>query len=112
MERAIKKTLEDIFIAITEIENFFTTRERKYDVYLNDVCLRRAVERNITIIGEAMNRLLRIAPGINITAARKIVDTRNYVIHSYDNVTDEIMWAIVINHLPVLKAEIEALLSK
>lgn len=65
MERAIKKTLEDIFIAITEIENFFITRERKYDVYLNDVCLRRAVERNITIIGEAMNRLLRIAPGIN-----------------------------------------------
>lgn len=111
MERSVNKTLEDILMAITEIESFFTTRQRSYDIYLNDVCLRRAVERNITIIGEAMNRLLHIAPDINITAARKIVDTRNYVIHSYDNVTDEIMWGIVINHLPILKAEIRALLT-
>ena len=53
----------------------------RYDVYLSDVCLRRAVERNITIIGEAMNRLLKLAPDIEITSDRRIVDTRNYVIH-------------------------------
>lgn len=91
---------------------FFDTRERRFDIYLSDVCLRRTVERNITLIGEATNRLLRIAPDIKITAARKIVDTRNYVIHSYDNVTNEILWGIVINHLPLLKKEVLALLSE
>lgn len=75
MERTINKTLEDILNAILEIDSFFETRPRRYDIYLSDVCLRRAVERNITIIGEAMNRLLKLDPSIKITAARRIVDT-------------------------------------
>lgn len=117
MERSINKTLEDILNAILEINSFFGTRPMRYDIYLSDVCLRRAVERNMTIkrnmtiIGEAMNRLLRLAPSIEITAARRIVDTRNYVIHGYDSVTDDVMWGIVVRHLPLLKAEVEKLLE-
>lgn len=111
MERKINKTLEDILNSILEIESFFETRPKRYDTYLSDVCLRRAVERNITIIGEAMNRLLQLAPEIEITAARKIVDTRNYVIHGYDRVTDDIMWGIIMRHLPVLKSEVTKLLN-
>lgn len=110
MERSVNKTLEDILNAIREIESFFENRPKRYDVYLEDVCLRRAIERNITIIGEAMNRLLKLAPEIEITSARKIVDTRNYVIHGYDSVTDDIMWGIVVRHLPLLKAEVKELL--
>ena len=111
MERAVNKALEDILSAILEIESFFETRPMRYDVYLSDVCLRRAVERNITIIGEAMNRLLKLAPDIEITSARRIVDTRNYVIHGYDSVTDDIMWGIVVRHLPVLKAKVQKLMD-
>lgn len=111
MERTISKTLEDIRNAILEVDSFFETRSKRYDVYLSDLCLRRAVERNITIIGEAMNRLLKIAPEIEITSARRIVDTRNYVIHGYDSVTDDIMWGIVVRHLPLLKAEVGRLLE-
>lgn len=111
MERTINKTLEDIRGAIIEIESFFDTRPMRFDVYLSDVCLRRAVERNITIIGEAMNRLLKLAPDIEITSARRIVDTRNYVIHGYDSVTDDIMWGIVVRHLPVLKEEVAKMLK-
>lgn len=110
MERSVNKTLEDILNAIQEIESFFESRPKRYDVYLEDVCLRRAIERNITIIGEAMNRLLKLAPEIEITSARRIVDTRNYVIHGYDSVTDDIMWGIVVRHLPLLKAEVKGLL--
>lgn len=110
MERSVNKTLEDILNAIQEIESFFEIRPKRYDVYLEDVCLRRAIERNITIIGEAMNRLLKLAPEIEITSARRIVDTRNYVIHGYDSVTDDIMWGIVVRHLPLLKAEVKGLL--
>lgn len=63
MERAVNKTLEDIRNAILEVESFFL-RPGPCDMtyILSDVCLRRAVERNITIIGEAMNRLLKVAP--------------------------------------------------
>ena len=81
MERKVNKTLEDIRTAILEIDSFFETRPMRFDVYMSDICLRRAIERNITIIGEAMNRLLKFAPDIEITSARKIVATRNYVIH-------------------------------
>lgn len=58
-----------------------------------------------------MNRLLKLVPTIEITSARRIVDTRNYVIHGYDSVTDDIMWGIVVRHLPLLKIEVEKLLE-
>ncbi|MDE6395923.1 MAG: DUF86 domain-containing protein [Muribaculaceae bacterium] len=112
MEYDVKKFLTDIISAINEIEMFFETRPLRFDVYVEDICLKRAVERNITIIGEAMNRLLKQNPSINITSARNIVDTRNYVIHGYDSVTDEIIWAIVVRHLPILKNEVAQLLDK
>ena len=111
MERSINKILEDILNAIFEIDSFFDSRPKRFDIYLSDVCLRRAVERNITIIGEAMNRMLRLAPDIEITAARRIVDTRNYVIHGYDSVTDDIIWGIVMRHLPLLKSEVTKLIE-
>ncbi|MDE6264403.1 MAG: DUF86 domain-containing protein [Paramuribaculum sp.] len=111
MEYSVDKTLTDILSAICEIEDFFATRPLRFDFYVADICLKRAVERNITIIGEAMNRLLKIVPEIQVTAARSIVDTRNYVIHGYDSVTDEIMWAIVVRHLPLLKQEVMQLLE-
>jgi len=72
--------------------------------------LRRAIERNIEIIGEAMNRILRIDESIAIINARKIVDARNYIIHGYDSLSPDILWSMVINHLPRLKKEVVALL--
>lgn len=59
-----------------------------------------------------MNRLLKSDPSIKITYARKIVDTRNYVIHGYDSVTNEIMWGIVVRHLPLLRNEIITLIQE
>ena len=72
--------------------------------------LKRAIERNLEIIGEATNRILARNPDIEITNARKIVNLRNFIIHSYDSVSDENIWAIVINNLPELKKEIDLLI--
>lgn len=58
-----------------------------------------------------MNRILKIDPMIKITSARKIVDTRNYVIHAYDSLKPDILWAIVINHIPRLKSDILHIIS-
>ena len=99
-------------IAIEEIDIFFETLPKKYDVFVNSLLLRRGIERNIEIIGEAMNRILKADSTILITNARKIVDTRNYVIHGYDTLTADILWSIVVNHLSLLKNEIEKLLKK
>ena len=87
------------------------SRPKKYETFCNDTLFRRGVERNIEIMGEAMNRALKINPNLPITASRKVVDTRNYVIHAYDSLKPDILWAIVINHMPLLKEEIEAYLK-
>ena len=73
--------------------------------------MRRAIEREIEIIGEATNRILKSDNSIHIENARQIVDTRNWVIHGYDKVDDVVIWGIVSKHLPKLKIEIEKLLK-
>jgi uncharacterized protein with HEPN domain len=76
-----------------------------FEAYQNDLRTRRAVERNIEIIGEALNRVLNKEPEINITNSRKIVDTRNKLTHGYDDISNVQIWNILINHLPTLKVE-------
>ncbi|MDE5983156.1 MAG: DUF86 domain-containing protein [Duncaniella sp.] len=110
MDKDPKKYLEDILVAIEEINSFVGQYPRRYDVFCNTPMLVRAVQMNIAIIGEAMNRILKINECISITNARKIVNTRNYVIHGYDSLRYEILWAIVIKDLPILKDEIEKII--
>lgn len=112
MDRRLRKYLTDILSSILEIESFMADRTKEYATFCNDTLFRRGVERNIEIMGEAMNQVLKIEPGISITAARKVVDTRNFVIHAYDSLKPDILWGIVINHMPLLKREVESLLEK
>ena len=72
--------------------------------------LRRAIERNVGKIGEAVNKIIKDNPNIEISNARAIIATRNRVIHDYAAVTDDVMWKIVINDLPKLKTEVDALM--
>ena len=111
MDRKLRKYLSDILSSILEIESFMADRPKEYATFCNDTLFRRGVERNIEIMGEAMNQAMKINPNIPITAARKVVDTRNFVIHAYDSLKPDILWGIVINHIPLLKQEIEALLN-
>ena len=112
MERAIKKSLEDILQMIEEIDSFFEEGNRRFDVYMSNTCLRRAIQMNLSIIGEATNRILKLDPGINISSSRKIVSTRNFLIHGYDSLSHDIIWSIVMRHLPILKEEVNKLLGK
>jgi uncharacterized protein with HEPN domain len=111
MDNEIKTWLYDIQQAIEEIDSFFADRSKLYMNYQNDVRTKRAVERNIGIIGEAMNRILKHDSTVEISNVRKIIDLRNRIIHGYDSVSDETIWGIVVNHLPLLKDEIENLLK-
>jgi len=111
MDNEIKTWLYDILNAIAEIDSFFTDRPMLFANYQADLRTKRAVERNIEIIGEAMNRIMKKDSTIQITNSRKLVDVRNRIIHGYDSVSDDIIWGIVVRHLPVLRNEIENLLT-
>jgi len=105
-----KKFLTDIIECISSIDEHLQGR-RILDEYLKNKTKRRAVERELEIIGEAVSKLLKINPEISISFARQIVDLRNKVIHAYDNVNDIVIWSIIMNHLPTLKIEVELLMS-
>jgi len=112
MDNDIKAWLYDILNAIMEIESFFNDTPKEFSKYQNDLRTKRAVERNIEIIGEALSRILKRDETIVISNSRKIVDTRNRIIHGYDSVSDDVIWGIVIRHLPILQTEIQILLGE
>lgn len=105
-----KKLLTDILVCISSIDDHLEGR-RVLSEYVRNKTKRRAVERELEIIGEAVNSLLKINPDVSISYARQIVDLRNKVIHAYDNVNDIVIWSVVMNHLPALKSEIEMLMK-
>ncbi|TVR41395.1 MAG: DUF86 domain-containing protein [Cryomorphaceae bacterium] len=111
MGSEINTWLSDIKVAIREI-NSFLPEERDFKKFQSDLKTKRAIERNIEIIGEAVNRILQLNSEVSISSARKIVDTRNRIIHGYDSVSEEIIWAIVIRDLPHLESEIDSLLKE
>ena len=103
--------LMDIEQSIIEIYGFLPD-DRNFHIFQKDVKTRKAVERNIEIIGEAMDRILKADPNVQITDSRKIVDTRNRIIHGYDRVSEDIIWLIVNRYLPVLEQEVQELLKQ
>jgi len=111
MEVEIKAWAYDILTAIHEIELFL---ENISDIatYKADLKTKRAIERNLEIIGEATNRILKRNTNIFFSDARKIVETRNRIIHGYDFVSDEIIWSIITTSIPKLKLEIENYLGE
>ncbi|GHT20216.1 antitoxin [Bacteroidia bacterium] len=110
MDERIEKWLYDIRLAIDEIDGYFNHENKKFTDFQQNQMLKRAIERNLEIIGEATNRILAKDPNVPISNARKIVNLRNLVIHSYDNISDESIWSIVINNLPELKKDVDKLI--
>lgn len=84
------------------------------DSYLSNRLVRSSVEREFTIIGEAVLALSHKAPNIfaAITGARRIVDFRNRLTHEYPTVDDELVWGLAKVDLKVLKGECEELISQ
>lgn len=113
MDERILKWLYDIKMSIDEIDSFFEESEKDFFKYRKNIMLKRAVERNLEIIGEAVNRIITRDARLTeqITSTKAIIGLRNQVIHAYDSISDESIWSVLINHLPKLKTEIEVLLK-
>ena len=110
MQHRIAKYLFDIEESIISIDNYLGNN-KNFNTYIESKMLRRAVERELQIIGEAINCLKKLDTDINLSFYKQIISLRNQISHSYDNIDDATIWGIVINHLPVLKIEIQNLLN-
>ena len=110
MDNEIKKYLFDIQESIDSILKYLGNK-RDFKVYMADKMLRRAVEREFEIIGEAMSRIEKLDSTIEISSKRQIISMRNRVIHGYDKIDNEIIWGTIVRHLPTLKLEIDNLLD-
>lgn len=111
MQIEILTYLHDIEISIDSIYDYLG-ENRDFNNYLSSKLLRRGIERELEIIGEAANRILKIDSTIEIDNARKIVDLRNWVIHGYDKVDDVIIWGIITRQLPTLKLQVKKILAE
>lgn len=106
-----KKLLTDIEESILSIDEHLEGR-RVFAEFAANKTKRRAIERELEIIGEAMSNLLKINLNISVSHARPIVDLRNKVIHGYDTIDETIIWKIIMKDIPVLQEEVQQLLKE
>lgn len=111
MRTKTPKLLEDIRDAAAYIGEL--AQGRSLEDYRRERMLRQAIERNFEIIGEGVGRLAGVDPetASRIGNHRQIVDFRNLLIHGYDLLDDRIVWSTIAEKIPVLLAEVEALLK-
>jgi uncharacterized protein with HEPN domain len=112
MDEKILKWLYDIKDSIDEIEGYFDKFPKDFNSYKENTLLKRAVERNLEILGEAVSRILRQDENFPLKNAKRIIGLRNQIIHAYDNISDENIWAILLKHLPILKKEVSNLINE
>ena len=107
MKLKSRKYLSDIEYSIGLIEEFL--EDFSFIEYQEDLKTKSAVERQLGIIGEAVNNFKKIE-NVELSHSREIIAFRNRLIHAYNNLEDEIIWAIINQHIPKLKEEIIDLL--
>ena len=104
--------LQDVLDAINDMQSCFVDFPNRYDLFEKDIMRRCVVERKVEIMGEAINRIKKADPSVAIPNARAIIDTRNRIIHAYDNVQPDFLWSLVIRHIPELKRDIEQIITE
>jgi uncharacterized protein with HEPN domain len=98
----ITSSLFDIRNSIDAIYEYLGPK-RNFKAYMASRQLRRAVERELEIIGEAAKRIKKADPDFPLENARKAIDLRNWVSHGYDKISDDTIWVVVVKHLPRLR---------
>ncbi len=112
MERDARAFLWDVQQAANAIEQFISGLDAAG--YEENALVRAAVERQFEIIGEALNRLSKIAPDIagRVSDLRQIVGFRNILVHGYAAIDHGRVWQIAQTSLPGLRREVSALLAE
>ncbi|SIP97782.1 Uncharacterized conserved protein, contains HEPN domain [Rhizobium sp. RU20A] len=106
--RRLAPVLAEMLAAIEGIETH--TAGKSLSDFQADWLLRHAVQRALEIISEAARHIpddrLSEAPTI---PWKQIRGVRNILRHEYHRVADDVVWAVVTDHIPALRRAIEAL---
>jgi uncharacterized protein with HEPN domain len=106
--KALKYIL-DIESILKEIDEIKLRVGNNFITYQKDFIIKRAVERDLEIIGEAVKKLTEQDSTIELSSVKKIIGLRNMISHAYDSIEDELIWAILQKDIPILRKEIEKL---
>jgi uncharacterized protein with HEPN domain len=111
MQRDPRAFLWDVRDSADAIAAFLAGRTQ--DDYLTQRLLRSAVEREFEIIGEALNRLSKVAPeiAVQIPHLSRAVAFRNLLIHGYAAIDNATVWRTAQDDLPHLRSSVVSLLQ-
>jgi uncharacterized protein with HEPN domain len=85
----------------------------KYDDFISDERLSKAVCRSLEIIGEASSKTSpELKTKYPLIAWREMSDIRNRIIHHYFGIDYDIVWDTLKTDIPELKDWIEVVISK
>lgn len=107
--RKIQKYLLDIDSIIEELDKIIDHHQRDFNDFQQNFISVRAVERDLMIIGEAINKIVQISPEIHISGTRQIIGLRNLIVHAYDSIEPSVLWRILVKDIPTLKNEVKEL---
>lgn len=102
--------LRDVIESCRAIGEYIQTETEQS--YGQDRKTRMAIERELSIVGEAISQALKLNPELPISDARKIVGFRNILVHNYARVENRVIWDICSNFIPILLHEAEAELER
>ncbi len=109
LPKAVLKYLLDIESMISELEQIVDLHDSDYNKFSSNFISIRAVERDLMIIGEAINKITKADSNIKISSTKHIIGLRNMIVHAYDSIDPTTLWRILIKDIPILKKEISEL---
>ena len=105
---SIEKYLTDVLLYIEELETFSN------DISLDNISKpinKWSLERALSIIGEALSKAEKLDPNLQVTNIKQIIGLRHILVHDYDKIDTPRLFLILQRNLPLLKAEVENILS-
>ena len=103
------KLLFDINECCVNIHEFISS-VASFREYTNNKIIKKAIERDLITIGEAIVKLNKIS-NLELKNQEKIRAFRNRLVHDYNGTSDELVWIAVIRHLPELHNEVKTYLD-
>ena len=114
MDSYVRDLLSDIVRSIDEINEFSAGLNiEDFKQYLSNKMMRRAIERDLIIIGEAMHDIVKVdhTRVMRIKNSKRVIELRNDVVHSYDDLANEKIWQFIWTELPYLRKEVSHILD-
>ena len=106
-----KGRLDHILQAIERIKRY--TLGKTFEDFIANDMMYYAVVKNIEILGEASNMLTEeFRLNHPQTPWKQVSGMRNYIVHEYFQVDNNVVWDVITNDLPILEKQIREYLKE